>query len=336
MVDDALGVAGGARGVVERDGVATRRREDATRIAGSPPARKRLVVARPAGRRRGRSRSATSITRSGRPSFAQRAPRIVGANSVSVTSTFASPWPSMKAMASASSRVLSAFSTAPDIGTPKCISTISGCSAASRRRCRPPPTPARDNALREAPAALGDLRPGVAARAVDHRELRGPDRRRAIEERQRRQGRVVRGVALEASLVRIHCRPSWCPVPRVSCTRGGCCAAIEQEPSGTGHWGTPANASRTGSRPPRRACRHVPPGRCARLVRPSFPLGPPPWDTGFPASSPARATPARPAWATARACRRTRRGSTRSAPSTSSTRRSACSRPSRCPPRWPR
>jgi hypothetical protein len=44
----------------------------------------------------------------------------VGENSVSVISTFASPCPSMNAIASASRRVLSVFSTPPAIGTPKC------------------------------------------------------------------------------------------------------------------------------------------------------------------------------------------------------------------------
>jgi len=38
----------------------------------------------------------------------------------------ASPWSSMKAMASGSSRVLSALSTAPAMGTPKCASTMGG------------------------------------------------------------------------------------------------------------------------------------------------------------------------------------------------------------------
>ena len=48
------------------------------------------------------------------------------ANSGSTISALASPWSSMKATASGSSRVFSVFSTAPAIGTPKCASTIGG------------------------------------------------------------------------------------------------------------------------------------------------------------------------------------------------------------------
>ena len=51
---------------------------------------------------------------------------MIGENSRSVISTFASPCSSMNAIASASSRVLSVFSTAPVIGTPKCASYIAG------------------------------------------------------------------------------------------------------------------------------------------------------------------------------------------------------------------
>ena len=58
---------------------------------------------------------------------------IVGANSLSVISTFASPCSSMNAIASASSRVLSVLSTAPVIGTPKWASTISGVLAGMTR-----------------------------------------------------------------------------------------------------------------------------------------------------------------------------------------------------------
>jgi len=50
----------------------------------------------------------------------------MGAYSRSVNSTFASPWSSMKAMASASRRVLSVFTTAPNIAGPKCSSIIAG------------------------------------------------------------------------------------------------------------------------------------------------------------------------------------------------------------------
>jgi hypothetical protein len=67
---------------------------------------------------------------------------ITGANSVSVTSTFASPWSSMKAIASASSRVLSVLSTPPLIGTPKCASIISGVLASMAATVSPRRHPA--------------------------------------------------------------------------------------------------------------------------------------------------------------------------------------------------
>ena len=51
---------------------------------------------------------------------------MVGANSLSVMRRRASPWSSMKAIASASSRVFSVLSTAPAIATPKWASYIGG------------------------------------------------------------------------------------------------------------------------------------------------------------------------------------------------------------------
>ena len=57
------------------------------------------------------------MTGSGRPNCPIAA-RTVDANSRSTMRAFASPWFSMKAIDAASSRVLSAFSTAPAIGMP--------------------------------------------------------------------------------------------------------------------------------------------------------------------------------------------------------------------------
>jgi hypothetical protein len=79
--------------------------------------------------------------------------RITGANSVSVIRTFASPWPSMNASASASRRVLSVLSTAPAIGTPKCASTISGVFASITATVSFLPTPAPRERGGEPPAA---------------------------------------------------------------------------------------------------------------------------------------------------------------------------------------
>ena len=67
----------------------------------------------------------------------------------------------------------------------------------------------------------------------------------------------------------------------------------------------------------------------SRMLPRHLPRGTP-WATASRKSSRAPATTARPAWATARAWRRTRRGSTRSAMSTSSTRRWVSCSPNRC------
>ena len=52
----------------------------------------------------------------------------------------------MKAIASASSRVLSVLSTAPAIGTPKCASIISGVFASIAATVSPVRTPRRASA----------------------------------------------------------------------------------------------------------------------------------------------------------------------------------------------
>ena len=67
-------------------------------------------------------------------------------------STFASPWSSMKAIASASRRVLSVLSTPPLIGTPKLASIISGVFASITATVSPTPMPcfaSADPSLRE-------------------------------------------------------------------------------------------------------------------------------------------------------------------------------------------
>ena len=66
---------------------------------------------------------------------------ITGENSVSVISTLASPWRRMKAIVSGSSRMFSAFSTAPAIGTPKCASNASGRLGDITATVSPRPTP---------------------------------------------------------------------------------------------------------------------------------------------------------------------------------------------------
>src|SRR5689334_2862643 len=54
---------------------------------------------------------------------------------------------------------------------------------------------------REPAAALVGLRPGIAARTMNDRGPRRIDRRRPLQERERRERHVIRGVALEPDLV---------------------------------------------------------------------------------------------------------------------------------------
>ena len=107
----------------------------------------------------------------------------------------------MNAIVSASSRVLSVLSTPPVIGTPKCSSTISGVFAAITATVSPLPMPALDERRREPAASRIRFRPGVAAIAVDDRRTVRVRVRGARDQRQRRQRRVVRGVAIEVAIV---------------------------------------------------------------------------------------------------------------------------------------
>jgi hypothetical protein len=105
MVDDALRVAGRARRVEQRERVP--------------------LVERPRPRERRVAFGEQRLVADAAEPLAARALRIVdvddediaGANSGSVTTTFASPCARQNASAAASSRTLSAFSTAPSAGT---------------------------------------------------------------------------------------------------------------------------------------------------------------------------------------------------------------------------
>jgi len=72
---------------------------------------------------------------------------MIPANSGSTTTTLASPWSSMKATAAGSSRVLSALSTAPTMGTPKWASTMGGVLGSITATVSPLPMPCRASAL---------------------------------------------------------------------------------------------------------------------------------------------------------------------------------------------
>ena len=95
-----------------------------------------------------KSASSTSTTSSG--DFDWRSAMaffITPANSGSTITALASPWSSMKAMVSGSSRVLSVLSTAPAMGTPKCASTMGGVLGSITATVSFLPMPARLKAL---------------------------------------------------------------------------------------------------------------------------------------------------------------------------------------------
>ena len=108
--------------------------------SGSPSARKASYSFSPRNVPPSCSASSTSIT-SGLDLHSASAFPTVAENSRSVKSTFASPWSSMKAMASASSRVLSVFTTAPIMAGPKCSSTMAGMLGSIAATVSPRSTP---------------------------------------------------------------------------------------------------------------------------------------------------------------------------------------------------
>ena len=116
VIDDALGIAGGARGVEQADGLPFVGGRGSTQRRGRPRRGTPRSPSRPGARRPRRSGSSMSITGGRRPTFVS-AGSTVGENSRSVISSLASPCSRMKAIARASSRELSALRTAPAIGT---------------------------------------------------------------------------------------------------------------------------------------------------------------------------------------------------------------------------
>src|SRR5574337_111385 len=118
----------------------------------------------------GYSASRASITRGLGPSSFSRAGPTMPANSGSVISTLASPWASMKAMASGSRRVLRVLSKA-------------------------------------AAAGIG-LAPGELTGGVHHTEPVRIDVGRTLEKAQGRQGHKVRSVLVQPDFIGIVCHPS--------------------------------------------------------------------------------------------------------------------------------
>jgi hypothetical protein len=125
------------------------------------------------------------------------------ANSLSISSTLASPWRSMKTMDSASSRMLSAFSTAPAMGTPKCASTIAGVLGSMAETVSFLPTPGL--AGHWPGGACGD-RSGPSPGAMRHARWRALaiDGGGARDEIDGGEGRVIGGVAAEAGVEICH------------------------------------------------------------------------------------------------------------------------------------
>src|SRR3989344_1041301 len=81
---------------------------------------------------------------------------MVPVNSGSTMTALASPWSSMKAMASGSSRVLRVLSTAPAMGTPKCASTMGGVLGSITATVAFLPMPALASALTKAGIGKND------------------------------------------------------------------------------------------------------------------------------------------------------------------------------------
>ncbi len=161
--------------------------------SGSPPPRNASYSISPIRSPPGPSGSAISTTRGRSPGGSvSSAARITGANSVSVSTTLASPWRRMNAISSASSRVLSALSTAPTMGTPKCASTRAGMLGAMTATVSPRPTPQAAQRRGEAAAAGISLRPARAVGAMHHGDPVRIDLGRPLDERERRERHVVR------------------------------------------------------------------------------------------------------------------------------------------------
>ena len=105
VVDDALGIAGGARGVAERRSPPTRRPAAPRRRSGSPCCEQGLVVDDAERARRRAAGSTMSITTARRCTCASAA-ATTGAHSLSASSTLASPCSRMKAIEAASRRIV--------------------------------------------------------------------------------------------------------------------------------------------------------------------------------------------------------------------------------------
>src|ERR1700693_6013551 len=170
--------------------------------SGSPPAMKRSYSAPPMRSPEPEySGSSTSIT-NGFSLRAASARATVPENSRSVIRTLAPPCSSMKAIASASRRVFSVLRTAPAIGTPKWHSSISGVFGTHPRHGAADGYPPARKRRGEPPAACIGLGPAGAARPVDDGDTPWKNVGGALDESQRRQGRVVGRVLVEIELVR--------------------------------------------------------------------------------------------------------------------------------------
>ena len=203
VIDHALGIAGGAGRVVQRDGV--------------PLVGRRLPVERGgAAARRLRNRSRRAGRRARRPGRAPRSRPVrefgaarcaSSAYSVSMMRARASPWPSMNSTLGVSSRVFSVLSTAPSMGTPKCASTMAGMFGSMTATVSPRLMPACASACGAARAQVWrQLR-----RTVDHGEPVAVHFGRAGDEVHRRE-RLVVGVATAQPMV-VHAAHCLCLLP---------------------------------------------------------------------------------------------------------------------------
>jgi hypothetical protein len=227
VIDDALRIAGGSRCVIERDRIPFVGRTTPGKVGAAAGDELLVLLAYRADRRGRRIRDRRHRSPGSRAARLASALRDGGEYSRSVISTLASPCSSMKAIVSASRRVLSVFSTAPVTGTPKWHSIISGVLLSITATVSPSPIPCVDQRRCERRAAGEGLQPGVATLAMNHCDTLRVDIGGAGKESQRRQWRVIGGVLVEPFSVDIR-HPQLLLSGDISVI--GCCSAVARQP----------------------------------------------------------------------------------------------------------
>ena len=197
MIDDALGVAGGARGVVERDRLPFVHRQH-RRQAEIGAVEQRLVGGLAQELVRTRMLRIDDVDHPDGPRHLGQASLITGAYSVSVNSRSASPCSRMKAIEAGIEAVVQGIEHGA--GERHAVMRLEHGRRVGRHhrhRAAGPDTQALQR-RRKAAAALVELRIAVADGAVHDGDALGIDAGRALEKGERRQGRVVRRIPVQA------------------------------------------------------------------------------------------------------------------------------------------